>query len=326
MTPNEPTVAVVMPVYEVAHLIDDALAAVAAQTRQPDEVIVVDDASSDGTADRARQWSDRLPLTIIERETNGGCGAARTLAIGVATADVIAPLDGDDIWLPHHLETTVPLAGPNTIVATKPIRWDGGDDRSDGRAWHDIPPEDEQADTILTKNFLFSGSLYWRTTLIDRAGGPSERRLAEDRDTWVRLICRAGCRAVAVEEATVLYRQRGDSLSADEGCLEGVVDILTEAMNDPTMAADPDVLNRALRRMRSRRQFIDALAMAEAGQSFQARYALVRAAADDRSFRGGMGVAEQGSVTLRALVALPSPSRAAARRRERRRAALSTTR
>lgn len=314
---TKPTVAVVMPLYNVEAFVDEAFAGIASQTRQPDEVIVVDDASSDRTVERVRLWADRLPLKLIELEENGGCGVARSRAIFEATADIVAPHDGDDVWLPHHLASTVPLVSPDTIVATRPLLWSGEASDPGRSAWHEIPPVDQQADVILSKNFLFSGSLYQRSTLLDRAGGPSERRLAEDRETWIRLICRGGCHAVGTDSPTVRYRQRADSLSAAEGCLEGVVAILEECSEDPTFPADPRALDRALRRWRSRRRFVQALDLAESGRSWPARRALLEAAIEDRTFRGGTATAELGSVTLRALAAFPSPRAAAAQRKTR---------
>lgn len=314
---TEPTVAVVMPLYNVEDFVDEAFDGIAGQTRQANEIIVVDDASSDCTVERVRSWADRLPLTLIELEKNVGCGVARSIAIREASADIVAPHDGDDVWLPHHLASLVPLVSPKTIAAARPLLWSGDASDPGQPGWHEIPPADQQADIILAMNFLFSGSLYQRSTLLDLAGGPSEKRLAEDRETWIRLICRAKCHAVAADGPTVRYRQRGDSLSADEGCLDGVVEILQECSEDPTFPANPVTLDRALRRWRSRRRFLQALDLAENGHPWQARRALLEAAIEDRTLRGGTAPAELGSVTLRAAAAFPSPRTAAAKRKTR---------
>lgn len=317
MSASVPSVAVVLPVYDVAPYVDAALASLADQTHPADEVIVVDDASNDDTADRVERWQDRLPLTLIRLEQNVGCGMARAIAVRQATAEVIAPFDGDDVWLPHHLEATLPLVTPDTIAATKPLLWDGTD-RGRTPAWHPIPAPEAQANAIVGKNFLFSHSLYWRSTMLDRAGGPSERRRAEDRENWIRLLGVAGCHAVAAPEPTVLYRVRDESLSANEGSLDGVIEILADIRSNPALSVDAPILDRSLRRLRARRRFLDALDLACDGDTAAARRQFLTAAWEDRSLRGGTAPAEQGSITLRALAALVAPRILVERRRRRR--------
>ncbi len=121
---SPPTVSVVMPAFNRGTTIDAALASVRGQIRLPDEIVIVDDASDDDTVPRAESWSDQLPITLVRNSVNEGCGAARMRAVAAATGDIIAPLDGDDVWLPDHLSTVVPLAtDPSTIVATRYRRW-----------------------------------------------------------------------------------------------------------------------------------------------------------------------------------------------------------
>jgi glycosyltransferase involved in cell wall biosynthesis len=62
------TVSVVIPAYQAAAVIDSSLASVAGQTIAPDEVVVVDDGSCDGTAPLAERWSRVLPLRVVRLE------------------------------------------------------------------------------------------------------------------------------------------------------------------------------------------------------------------------------------------------------------------
>lgn len=308
--------AVVLPAWNVGSFIDDALASVAAQTRPADEVILVDDASADDTVDRARAWLDRLPLRIIELDQNIGCGAARGVAIRAASADLIAPFDGDDIWLPEHLAVVCACAEDDrTIVATRQLSWSGGPVDEAVEGWLELPEPDRQADTILEHNFLFSGSVYWRRTLMDHAGGPSDLRTGEDRDTWIRLIWNAGCVAVAAPRPTVLYRSRPGSLSVDEGCLVGTTEMFQRYLRDSVIDVPPRRLRRLIRRREARQRFLDALAAAENGDLGSARRQLIAAAVHDPTLWGWFRPAEQGSVLLRVLPALAAPGRVADRRR-----------
>jgi len=95
--------AVVIPLYNKRPHIARALSSVLAQSLAPAEIIVVDDASSDGGLEIVRQFDDPR-LTILHRDEPGPGGyAARNLAIEHATSDWIAFLDADDAWLEDHL-------------------------------------------------------------------------------------------------------------------------------------------------------------------------------------------------------------------------------
>ncbi len=95
----------VIPAYNRGHLIGEALDSIEKQTRLPDEVIVVDDGSTDDTLEVVRQWDQTHDLTLrIFEQTNQGAAAARNTAIRATDADLIAPLDSDDVWVPEHVE------------------------------------------------------------------------------------------------------------------------------------------------------------------------------------------------------------------------------
>ena len=97
---------VVIPTYNRADVVLNAIASVLAQTRPPAEVIVVDDGSSDDTAARVRALAD--PRVRYLRQANAGVSAARNAGVRAARAEVVAFLDSDDVWkrekLAHDLE------------------------------------------------------------------------------------------------------------------------------------------------------------------------------------------------------------------------------
>ncbi|MBK9344263.1 MAG: glycosyltransferase family 2 protein [Dehalococcoidia bacterium] len=88
------TVSVVIPAYNAARFLAEAIESVFAQTVAPGEVIVVDDGSTDETAALALQYPD---VALLQRE-NGGIGAARNAGIAAARGGFLAFLDADDIW------------------------------------------------------------------------------------------------------------------------------------------------------------------------------------------------------------------------------------
>lgn len=102
-----PLVSVIIPAYNAAAYLRDTLNSVLAQTLQSFEVIVVDDGSTDATAEIAAsaRIADRRVQLI--RQPNAGVGAARNAAIRRSRGRYIAPLDADDLWSPLKLERQV---------------------------------------------------------------------------------------------------------------------------------------------------------------------------------------------------------------------------
>ena len=94
-------ISAIIPAYNAADYICQTLDSIAGQSRRPDEVIVCDDGSNDDTASRAEEHP--LRPTVLRCE-NGGVASARNNAIKVATGDLVANIDADDIWHPEYLQ------------------------------------------------------------------------------------------------------------------------------------------------------------------------------------------------------------------------------
>ena len=111
-TTPEHTVSVVIPCYNGMPYLPDALDSVFAQTRPPGQVIVVDDGSSDGSADCVRAHAGRhpdRPIELIQQE-NSGESAARNAGINASTCAWVAQLDADDWWDARKLEKQLAAA------------------------------------------------------------------------------------------------------------------------------------------------------------------------------------------------------------------------
>jgi glycosyltransferase involved in cell wall biosynthesis len=91
-----------IPVYNGEAFLADAIESVLAQTFRPSEVLVIDDGSTDGSADVARRYPE---VRYVHQENRGDAGA-RNAAIEHAQGDHIAFLDADDVWKPRKLEFT----------------------------------------------------------------------------------------------------------------------------------------------------------------------------------------------------------------------------
>ena len=95
-------ISTVITLYNLEKYIDDAIQSVLGQTRQPDEIIVVDDCSTDGSADIVAKYRDRV--IYIKQEKNIGALRNSLSGLKAATGDIVAFLDGDDVWMPEKLE------------------------------------------------------------------------------------------------------------------------------------------------------------------------------------------------------------------------------
>lgn len=100
-----PRVSVVIPSHNCGHVIGRAIDSVLAQTYRDFEIIVVDDASTDGTERVVRRHGERVGY--LRREANSGAAAARNDGIRASTGELIAFLDADDVYLPRRLEAAV---------------------------------------------------------------------------------------------------------------------------------------------------------------------------------------------------------------------------
>ena len=94
-------ISVVIPAYNAEKTIGRAIESVLSQTRPADEVIVVDDGSTDVTAEVVRLYGDKV---VLIQQENAGASVARNTGINAAKGNWIAFLDGDDEWLPEKLQ------------------------------------------------------------------------------------------------------------------------------------------------------------------------------------------------------------------------------
>ena len=99
-------VSVIIPTYNRAYIIRDALESALAQTYDNFEIVVVDDGSVDNTRETIQSYSSNK-IRYVRHEHNRGCSAACNTGIAAATGDLVGFLDSDDCWKPDYLERQV---------------------------------------------------------------------------------------------------------------------------------------------------------------------------------------------------------------------------
>lgn len=120
MSAHDDLVSVVVPAYNAERFLDETLQSIRNQTHRALEIIVVDDGSSDHTADIVRRHASEDPRVQLISQRNLGVGAARNTGLRRATGAYVAPLDADDLWRPEKIErqlTALKSAGPRAGMA-----------------------------------------------------------------------------------------------------------------------------------------------------------------------------------------------------------------
>jgi hypothetical protein len=211
-----PFFSVIIPTYNRAMLVREALASVMTQTFTDYEVIVVDDGSTDDTAEVVADFGHEV---LFLKQANCGPGAARNLGALNAKGECLAFLDSDDLWFPWTLETyRRVLYEPDrpSWVAGRGYKFD-----QVGQL-HSVP----KTDVVLVRyrDYLAAApDALWigtcavavRRTVFQDVGGFTPGHVnGEDSDLWLKLGCAPGF--VSINSPTVFaYRQHGPSAVMD---------------------------------------------------------------------------------------------------------------
>lgn len=200
------SVSVVIPLYNKASYVRRAVQSVLQQSHRDFELIVVDDGSTDGSAEVLADIADAR-LTV-HRQANAGAGAARNTGMALARNTWIALLDADDMWLPNHLAELAQLAQrfPTAGLITTRIA-----ELRDGRPV-EVDKADRQCAVIDYFNvaahcpgLVHSSSAAVRSDVVSLLGGFSNDLTGEDKEYWVRIALHFPV-AVSQRNTSVYYR------------------------------------------------------------------------------------------------------------------------
>ena len=186
------TVSVVIPAYKAAHTIGRALDSLLAQTRPPDEILVVDDGSPDDMAAAVAPYGDRVTLL---RKPNGGAASARNLGIDRATGELIAFIDADDYWEPQKLERQLDVLRWHPEVGVIAGRWfqqEPGQARTNppehSRRYFNRVLRPHGAEIFTVARMVWTSMLLFRRSVLGANRFDPTLKTAQDIDVWVRLV------------------------------------------------------------------------------------------------------------------------------------------
>jgi glycosyltransferase involved in cell wall biosynthesis len=258
---------VVIPLYNKAPHIANTLRSVLAQSFPADEIIVVDDGSTDESAAVVEQFANAG--VVLLRQKNAGVSAARNLGVRRASCDYVAFVDADDAWLPGH------LAAVNCLINQCPglglystlyeIRMNGRVFRPHsayGEAFSGVVDDFFSKMAIGLSLVISSTAVVSKRALLEIGGFPGQVKRGEDLVVWFKLANAAGMAHAA--KITAIYNR--DAVNRSNALREceapGSLVYLRELIAGNRLSAGQSI---SARRLFKRIAFFTAAGMREAG-------------------------------------------------------------
>ena len=201
-----PSVGVVVTAFDQGRQICEAVDSILAQTHAVNEVVVVDDGSTDpesvAALDDLGSQVHSSPTVRVLRQLNSGVSAALNAGVATLSTEVVAVLDGDDLWEPTFVASTLAalVQDPDVVAASSWLSMFGV-------ATGVVEPAGGSVEAFLPRNAA-PASLVLRREDWQRAGGYDETMTQgfEDWDFYLRLLRRPGTRVEVVREPLLRYR------------------------------------------------------------------------------------------------------------------------
>ena len=197
-------VSVIIPTFNRRAMVCEAVASVCAQHGGDFEIVVVDDGSTDGTADALSNEFDSRCRVL--RSENRGVSAARNLGVARSTGELLSFLDSDDLWLPEKLAAQIAFfqTHPTAQICQTEEIWVRNGVRVNP-CKHHRKPSGDIFESSLRLCLVSPSAVMLRRELFERAGGFDEGLPAcEDYDLWLRIACVAP--VWLIERALVIKR------------------------------------------------------------------------------------------------------------------------
>ena len=212
------SISVVIPLYNKEHSIEQALDSAANQSLGVGEIIVVDDGSTDSSADIVRRYIESHPdvhIRLIE-QANRGVSAARNRGINAAKGEYIALLDADDRWLSGYIAEICRLMEYYPDADAYSTAFDIVSNKSRHRAA--TPTTEGYIDIVseaLNSRYpiIPSTATIRRATILEIGGFPEGMRIGEDQWLWVRMVQR-GAKFCFSPQSLVRYSREAENRSA----------------------------------------------------------------------------------------------------------------
>lgn len=210
-----PQVSVIIPVFNGAEDLSGAIDSALGQTECDVEIVVVNDGSTDRTADVISSYGSRIRAVHQKNLGPDGLSQTRNNGVRASTGDWVAFLDHDDLWEPQKLRQQLQLADEQNadVVYTNARNFGNSQRVAELRSDPCAMPEGDLFEALLLDNFIVMSSAMMKRSLFESIGGFTEAPvLAEDWDLWLKSAAQ-GAGFAAVRDPLTLYRWRPGSFS-----------------------------------------------------------------------------------------------------------------
>ncbi|OCR00403.1 glycosyl transferase family 2 [Oscillatoriales cyanobacterium USR001] len=214
---NSEKVSVIIPAFNAAKTLPEAVYSVLNGTYHNIEILIVDDCSSDNTAKVAAQLAEENPpVQYFQNQQNYGVSKSRNLMIEKATGDLIAFLDSDDTWEPKKLEICLKILKENPDIKAVSHALYYLDKHGQKKSYiPTYPTTREEMKAIEEKGELPwsfpSATIIYRETLLKEKGFREDWPVGEDTELFARIAQKYGL--LATKEPLANYRIKGNSLT-----------------------------------------------------------------------------------------------------------------
>ena len=225
---SDPHFSVLCPAHNARLTIEATMRSVRAQTYEDFEMVIVDDGSSDETAELIEAFSAADPRIRLIRQANAGTAGARNRALAAARGELISMIDNDDMWTPDYLASVAEaMDGQPEIGLCFSDIWMMSDrtgrvhrqtiERLAGDPQKRVIPAKELELALLADNFIPASATTLSLAALEATGGFDSTGVvkgSDDWDLWLR-VAHAGFGAIALPGALAVWRDRDDSESKD---------------------------------------------------------------------------------------------------------------
>lgn len=281
----QPLVSVIMPAYNAEKFIAESIESVLAQTYQNWELIVVDDGSTDKTAEIALQFGAKENRVKYFFQPNGRLGKARNTGIQKSSGSLVAFLDSDDLWLSEKLQRQIQIqreTGANVVYTEAVIFYEPGSvpGATEFSIYTGKIDGPRMIDLLLLVNRIPVSSVLLEMDSLKRAGPFEEDpdfHGCEDYDLWLKLA-RGGAVFYGMPDKLIRYRRHQMAMTHRESkVLKPMLRVVSRHLDAGTLSTDK-------KRTRLRRLYRDLIAaLLEEGELAEAQEFLREFSAWDNS-------------------------------------------
>ena len=210
---TNPLISVVMPVYNALPFLDDSISSILKQTFSDFEFVILDDASTDDSLARLREWAARdTRIKLHESKTQLGLSGSANAVVANARAPIVARMDADDVAHPDRLRRQFEVMQNHQDVVVAGTLCNGID--ASGR---EVRPRDRWRLVRRSSYIPFPhGSAMFRREVFDRVGGYDERAIgAEDQELFAKMAAHG--RVVTLSDVLYSYRYHANNATLFNG-------------------------------------------------------------------------------------------------------------